>query len=147
MSTWKAKGAAVSCMTFLGIQSIQHSPSYVPTVRSEHLRRIAAQIFVTDQAGVVFRGKPSQISYRYFYTPLPLDLADEHLVDDRATLDAAVAALDSNGWNTEGRVSAATVIRAQVMTALIRDELAEAVLGKSTTALTREHLLCVHSTH
>lgn len=141
MSTWKAKSAAVACMTFLGIQCIPDTQPYVPTARSEHLRRIAAQIFVTDKAGVAFNGRPSHISYRYFTTPLPLDLDDEHLVADRGILDAAVASLDNNGWNTEGRVSAATVIRAQVMAALIRDELAEAVLGKSSTALTRENLL------
>jgi hypothetical protein len=34
---------------------------------------------------------------------MPLDLADEQVTGDQATLEAAIQALDANGWNTQGR--------------------------------------------
>jgi hypothetical protein len=34
---------------------------------------------------------------------MPLDLADEQVMGDQSTLEAAIQALDTNGWNTQGR--------------------------------------------
>lgn len=142
MSTLTAKGAAVSAMTFLGLQTLEDSPEYIPTAQSENRRRIAAQIFSVDKAGVVFSGRLSQMSHRYFSSPLPLDLQDEDLVADESTLNAAISLLDDKGWSTRGTLGSATVIRARCMMALIRDELIEVTLGKSSH-VRFNHLLCV----
>jgi hypothetical protein len=34
---------------------------------------------------------------------LPLDLADSEVTGDQARLNSAIAALDTDGWNTKGR--------------------------------------------
>ena len=129
-------------MTFLGLQTLEDSSEYIPTAQSENRRRIAAQIFSVDEAGVVFSGRLSQMSHRYFSSPLPLDLRDEDLVADETTLSAAISTLDDKGWSSRGTLCSATVIRARCMIALIRDELIEVTLGKSSQ-VSFNHLLCV----
>ena len=62
---------------------------------------------------------------------MPLDLKGEVLLADPATLAEAVQALDSKGWNTEGNIYSATVIRARYMISRMRDEIFEIALSKN----------------
>jgi hypothetical protein len=97
---------------------------------------------VLDKVIVSFTGRPPLMSYRYASTPLPLDLRDEDLLSDGATLARAVAALDGNGWNTSGGVYSVTLLRARSMLAFIRDELVEIALS-TQKGITLEILQCV----
>ncbi|KAF7547053.1 hypothetical protein G7046_g9132 [Stylonectria norvegica] len=113
---------------------------YKPTLCSENKRRLFAYIFNIDKAKVSFTGRPPLIGRRYSSTPLPLDLGDEDLMSDEATITRAVQNLDARGWNTDGSVHPASLIRGRVMIAYIRDEILEIALSPGSFA-TSETLL------
>lgn len=126
--------------TYIGLHDVQDSPDYKPTLASEYRRRSIAQIFAGDKMGVTFTGRPPLISRRYCSTPLPLDIADEDLAADADTLMQAVDSLDPQGWNTKGEVYPATIMRARVLFAILRDELIELGLGRGIF-VTIQHLI------
>jgi hypothetical protein len=59
---------------------------------------------------------------------MPLDISDEDLGSDDATLMRAFNSLDDHGWNTVGEIYPTTMIRARHMIAVIRDELIDIAL-------------------
>ncbi|KAF3014210.1 hypothetical protein E8E14_007763 [Neopestalotiopsis sp. 37M] len=125
-------GIVVTMMTFLGLHVQQSDALYRPTLCSELRRRIFAQVFVSDKLVVSFTGRPPLLSRRFCTTPLPLDIRDEDLAAEPEVLDRAVASLDQNGWNTDGGLYSATLIRARTMIAYVRDELIEIALSQNT---------------
>ncbi|KAL7810266.1 hypothetical protein V8C44DRAFT_332764 [Trichoderma aethiopicum] len=128
-SCWYSHGADVAMMTFMGLHALDQETPYTPTLCSEHSRRVVAQIFYTDKWCVAFSGRPPLIHRRFCKTPLPLDLADEDLVADEATLRKAVSELDDRGWNTKGQIYPATLIRARRMLASTLEEVMEIALS------------------
>lgn len=122
-------------MTFLGLHAEPETLQYRPSLISENRRRLFARVFNIDKVMVSFSGRPPLIGRRYSSTPLPLDLSDGVLFSDDETIAQAVQALDARGWNTEGRLYPATLLRARAMIAFIRDELLEVALslGSHTT--------------
>ncbi|KAJ0160375.1 hypothetical protein CTA2_8086, partial [Colletotrichum tanaceti] len=126
---WQLHAETVALSTFLGFHDEVATEPYKPTICSEIKRKLFCYIFYMDKVLASFAGRPPLISRRYARTPPPLDLKDEYLLSDEATLARHVAALDENGWNTEGDLNSATIVRARVMLAHIRDELFEIALG------------------
>src|SRR6478735_2552796 len=98
-------------MTFLGLHVGSENADYVPSLRLESKRRLAARIFTIDKVMVSFTGRPPLIGRRYFSTPLPLDIRDEDLLADQATISRARKTLDEDGWNRDGEMHSATLIR------------------------------------
>lgn len=92
-------------------------------------RRLFAYIFNIDKVSASFQGRPPLLSCRYVSPPLPLDIPDEDFVGGDAALRRAVAHLDEKGWGTAGHVSTATLIRARVKLAYVKDELIGLVLS------------------
>ncbi|KAL7933181.1 hypothetical protein V8C35DRAFT_305115 [Trichoderma chlorosporum] len=128
-SCWYSHGTAVSMVTFLGLHALEKETPYTPTLCSENKRRLIAQIFNGDKYCVAFSGRPPLLNRRYCSTPLPLDLRDEDLIADAATLQRAVKRLDDRGWNTQGRIYPVTLIRARRMLAALLEEVMEIALG------------------
>ncbi|GJC97234.1 fungal specific transcription factor domain-containing protein [Colletotrichum higginsianum] len=126
---WQTHAETVALSTFLGFHDEVAAEPYRPTICSEIKRKLFCYVFYMDKVLASFAGRPPLISRRYARTPPPLDLKDEYLLSDEATLARHVAALDENGWNTEGDLNSATIVRARVMLAHIRDELFEIALG------------------
>ncbi|CCF40017.1 hypothetical protein CH063_10692, partial [Colletotrichum higginsianum] len=126
---WQTHAETVALSTFLGFHDEVAAEPYKPTICSEIKRKLFCYVFYMDKVLASFAGRPPLISRRYARTPPPLDLKDEYLLSDEATLARHVAALDENGWNTEGDLNSATIVRARVMLAHIRDELFEIALG------------------
>ncbi|KAK7403538.1 hypothetical protein QQX98_010717 [Neonectria punicea] len=139
MSTWGSFGVTIAIMTFLGLHTQEESAPYKPSLCSENKRRTFAQVFSSDKMRAAFTGRPPLMSRRYCSTPLPLDIRDEDLASDEASLARGVQSLDDRGWNTEGGLYLATLIRARCMIAFVRDELIEVALGKGVT-VTLDHL-------
>lgn len=133
ISCLASHGFTVTLLMYLGLHALENVDSYVPSLCSENKRRLVAQVFNSDKLGVAFAGRPPLISRRYYSTPLPLDISDEDLASDEATLMRAYHSLDHCGWNTHGGLYSATVIRARCMIAVIRDELMEISLSKQVT--------------
>lgn len=126
---WYSHGAGVSMMTFMGLHALDTEMPYTPTLCSENSRRVVAQIFNVDKWCVAFSGRPPLIHRRFCTTPLPLDLADEELIADEATLRKAVSELDDRGWNTKGQIHPATLVRARRMLAGNLEEVMEIALS------------------
>ncbi|GKT42411.1 sorbicillinoid biosynthetic cluster transcription factor sor4 [Colletotrichum spaethianum] len=128
-ASWQLHAETMAMTTFLGIHDEVTTEPYKPNICSEIKRKLFSYVFYMDKVLASFTGRPPLISRRYARTPPPLDLKDEYLLADEATLARHVAALDENGWNTEGGLYSATFVRARVMLAHIRDELFEIALG------------------
>ncbi|KAF5022263.1 hypothetical protein F66182_5702 [Fusarium sp. NRRL 66182] len=131
---WNSDSLCVSMMLFLG----NHAPpiarrpqisSEKPSFCAENKRRIFASIFSDDKKLVSFTGRPPLLSRRYCSSPMPLDLPDESLVANNATLAEYVKALDPRGWNTQGNVYPVSLIRARCMMAQAFDAVIEVALG------------------
>ncbi|KAM0451209.1 hypothetical protein ACHAPV_010055 [Trichoderma viride] len=131
-SSWGSGAESVALATFLGLHAESNSPSYEPSLASEHRRLLFAQMFVGEKHAVLFTGRPPRLSHRYAFTPLPLDIRDEDLLEGGDAIKEAVKSLDKNGWNTCGKVYAATFTRARYILSLLRDELIEIGIGKAT---------------
>jgi Fungal specific transcription factor domain len=127
----------VALVTFLGLHAQSNSASYTPTASSECKRRLFCQIFTVDKVVASFTGRPPLISGRYASTPLPLDLRDDVLLRDAASIKRAVDGLDANGWNTnsDGVLCSATIVRAEYSLACIRDEIFGIALGHQHTSV------------
>ncbi|KAH8197357.1 hypothetical protein TruAng_008487 [Truncatella angustata] len=132
-------GVVVAMMIYLGLHVQPQDASYRPTLYSETRRRLFTQIFISDKLGVTFTGRPPLLNRRYCSTPLPLDLRDQDLVSGQDDLNRAFESLDEHGWNTDGGLYSATVMRARAMIAYIRDELVEIALTHNAV-VTVEHL-------
>ncbi|KAH7133183.1 hypothetical protein B0J13DRAFT_678251 [Dactylonectria estremocensis] len=132
LACWSYHGETVALMTFLGLHAEPEASQYRPTLLSENRRRLFARVFNIDKVMVSFSGRPPLIGRRYSSTPLPLDLSDEVLLADDEAITDAVQNLDAQGWNTEGKLLPATLLRARVMVAFIRDELLEIALGRGS---------------
>ncbi|UKZ91745.1 uncharacterized protein TrAFT101_006715 [Trichoderma asperellum] len=130
-SSWGTGAESVALATFLGLHAESNSPSYEPSLASESRRLLFAQMFVGEKHAVLFTGRPPRLSHRYAFTPLPLDLRDEDLLQGGEAIKEAVKSLDKNGWNTSGKVYAATFTRARYILSLLRDELIEIGIGKA----------------
>ncbi|RKK85558.1 hypothetical protein BFJ68_g17257 [Fusarium oxysporum] len=117
-----------------GLHVGSENADYVPSLRLESKRRLAARIFTIDKVMVSFTGRPPLIGRRYFSTPLPLDIRDEDLLADQATISRVRKTLDEDGWNRDGDMHSATLIRARVQIAVIKDELLEFALEDSSKA-------------
>jgi len=85
-----------------------------------------------DSSTSNFTGRPPALSRRYQSCPLSLDLSDEVLMTGDKALDKAVAALDENGWNTEGKVYDATNCRHMLTYFALLDEIMEVFIGNSS---------------
>ncbi|KAF4459754.1 hypothetical protein FALBO_13479 [Fusarium albosuccineum] len=79
---------------------------------------------------ISFTGRPPLLSRRYCSSPLPLDIQDDDLMSDRATLEEVTNRLDDRGWDTRGEIYSVTLVRARTLVANILDELIEIALGK-----------------
>lgn len=101
---------------------------YVPCLASENKRRLFGAIFNMDKLLVSFTGRPSLLSHRFVSTPLPLDLPDEVLLSDEATIQQAFHSLEPGGWCGGSRLYQTTFLRGRVMLAYIRNELIECAL-------------------
>ena len=96
---------------------------------SETKRRLFTIVFNIDKGAALLTGRPPALCYRYSRFKLPLDLSDEVLIQGGETLQAAVAALDENGWNTSGEIYQTTATRAHGMLAQVLNDVLELSLG------------------
>lgn len=129
MRVTQSSGENVATATYLGIHAQPSSSPYVATAACEAQRRLISKVFVIDKVAAAFSGRPPLLSRKYMLTPLPLDLSDETLLADSATIAREVAALDANGWNRTGECHQATMIRARRILMTVKDEILEVALG------------------
>ncbi|CZR35699.1 uncharacterized protein FPRO_00178 [Fusarium proliferatum ET1] len=131
LTCWRYFAETVALLTFLGRHVGSEDTNYMPSLCSEHRRRITARVFNIDKVLVSFTGRPPLLSRRFFSSPLPLDLTDLCLESDQATIRHAVQELDSNGFRHVGDLKGSSMVRARSQIAYIKDELLEIALANS----------------
>jgi hypothetical protein len=129
----------------LGLHRAKVYPSdEVPSIAAEARKRVFAAVFRMDKGVATFTGRPPLFSRRYT-TPqsLPLDVSDEALLAGGEILASAIASLDENGFNTDGKIYSPTILRARTLLALVRDEILEIALGSNEPDDILELAVCV----
>lgn len=74
------------------------------------------------------------MSYQYTRFESPLDLSDDVVIRGGEELERAIAALDPNGWNTDGLIHASTRCRAHASLAILLNQILELSLGDAADA-------------
>lgn len=91
----------------------------------EARRRIVCQIFIADKFLAAFVGRPALLTRRFCSIQLPLDLDDGALLSDKETFQRHLLRVDSGGWDMDGRLHSASILRVRTLIALVRDEILE----------------------
>ncbi|CAI7641217.1 unnamed protein product [Penicillium glandicola] len=105
------------------------APAKEITPFSQHRASLASSMYYYDKCHSLFNARPPMLSNRYCQSPLPLDLCEEDVYGSRERLTAAIAKLDSNGWNTNGHIFSTTWLRAIAMLSPIREGILELTLS------------------
>lgn len=113
----------------MGMHQLTAPDADTPFFLYEIRKRLFASAYGHDKLISTFLGRPPRLSHRYCKIELPLDLADEQLFLEGAELDAALAQLDANGWNTNGVQGRATWSRVWLQNMRIREDILEIALG------------------
>ncbi|EOA87309.1 uncharacterized protein SETTUDRAFT_154019 [Exserohilum turcica Et28A] len=121
---WRRIGELATQVYALGIHQDKKC-AHAPTWLAETRRRLFCATYNQDKSISTFLGRPIRISKRYTDVQLPLDLADDEVTGDEETLNAAIQALDADGWNTKGRWLRASWIRLRQKSLEFREEILE----------------------
>lgn len=98
-----------------------------PVLYEETRRRTFAGFFSDVMLLATFHGRPPSLSRRYVTTRPPMDVCEADLMADDAT--QMVTQFGPNGWDASGEIHQATLIRASMAIAFLRDEMLELSLG------------------
>ncbi|EED15590.1 conserved hypothetical protein [Talaromyces stipitatus ATCC 10500] len=138
-------GDMVSEIYAMGLHRDHHSTN-VPFFLSETRKRILATIHKSDKNIATLFGRPPRLPYQYCDFALPLDLSDDQLFLDEQCLEVVLNKLDSEGWNCQGQLYPATVIRMRHILSTLGEKMLELSLGSRTTSyhndLLRTYKLC-----
>ncbi|PYH92282.1 FAD dependent oxidoreductase superfamily [Aspergillus ellipticus CBS 707.79] len=96
---------------------------------AQHRAALASSMYYLDKCESLFNARPPMLSRHYCHCPLPLDLAEEDVYGGQARLAAAVARLDAQGWNPDGRIFTTSWLRALAMLSPIREGILELSLS------------------
>lgn len=119
----------VSATTALGLHRELETGKSNTTLPAEVRRRVFAIVFAIDKSLATFTGRPPALSRRFCASNLPRDISDEVLLMGEPELSNAVSRLDANGWNTDGQIYPATLLRVKYIMSMIQDEILEFSLG------------------
>lgn len=126
---WKLMGDLASVVVVLGYHDTTRDDSHAPFYLQQFRKRALAGAHELDKGLATFVGRPPHLSRRYIGLDPPLDLPSSAIMGTPEALAAAIARLDSNGWNTEGRIYPITRTRAVAMLIGVREEALELSFG------------------
>jgi hypothetical protein len=107
-------------------ENAKSEPMFLREIR----RRIHASVYRSDKTLAVFFGRPPLMFWRYSDRRMPLDISDDALCsDDPEVLNEAISRLDSAGWNTDGKIYSASIIRVRCQQAVCKERLLEQSLA------------------
>ncbi|KNG49180.1 fungal specific transcription [Stemphylium lycopersici] len=127
---WRRLGDSVSALYATGIHCEQSHGDSEPFFMREFRRRIYCSIYRSDKTLAVFYGRPPMMAWRYSDRKMLLDISDQAVVSEDATiLNQELAKLDSAGWNTDKSLHAATLSRVWCQLAVFKERLLEQSLA------------------
>lgn len=93
--------------------------------------------YTIDKALATFLGRPPLISWRYCDIPMPLDLSWDEIAAEPTTRAAAIANLNTDGWNKNGTLQMGTWARLSLLTSIIREKVLELSLSRHIEGLSQ----------
>ncbi|EFQ87603.1 hypothetical protein PTT_16834 [Pyrenophora teres f. teres 0-1] len=127
--SWRRIGDLATQVYALGLHQ-EKKCAHAPTWLADTRRRVFCAAYNQDKSISTFLGRPIRISKRYTDISLPFDLADNVVTGNKDALQAAIQALDSDGWNTQGQWLRASWIRLRHISLRFREEILEFSLIK-----------------
>lgn len=121
------EGLLITAFVEAGLHRLPAHGAFEP--HSEYRRALAASGYYLEKSGALFKARPPGLSRFYCTYQMPLDLTEEQLYGNSDQFATAVSQLDKDGWNTCGRISPVTRVRALCMMTPIREEILEISLG------------------
>jgi chromatin structure-remodeling complex subunit RSC3/30 len=127
--TWRKIGDLSTAIFAQGLHQESKDTSRLPFWLIEMRRRALGSAYSIDKLLCTFVGRPPRISQRYCAIQLPLDLEYSELALEGPELDAALANIDANGWNSKTKDRKSVYSRCFVLCARLREEVLELSLG------------------
>ena len=129
--TWRRLNDAISALLAAGLHENVQEGHNVPFFLVEVRKRIFARLYGIDISLATFLGRPPRMSKRFCCINFPLDLDPEAYCIGGEALDRELSNLDANGWNTQGHIRTSAVMRWSIVTAMIREDTLELLLGQN----------------
>ncbi|KAF2108947.1 hypothetical protein BDV96DRAFT_586262 [Lophiotrema nucula] len=125
---WRRMGDSISALYAEGIHCEDEYDE--PFFMRESRRRIYSAVYRSDKTLATFFGRPPMMSQRYSNRQVPLDLDDNILAtSDSDLLSETLSRLDSEGWNTDGKIWASSWMRLRCRQAMLKERLLEQSLA------------------
>ncbi|KAJ6049103.1 uncharacterized protein N7446_011786 [Penicillium canescens] len=127
LAVWRLVGDLATDLLALGLnREATYSPERTPFFLAECRRRcFATEYYLEKMFGLVFN-LPPRITSQYVDVKLPLDLSDDELFAQTSEeLEEAKSRLTEDGWNTDGKLRAATWARLRYILSQFREEIVE----------------------
>ncbi|KAK7729226.1 hypothetical protein SLS63_006358 [Diaporthe eres] len=99
-SAYRATGEAHSAVIAMGLHQGIKADEKLPFFLAEMRKRAFICAYFQEISVASFLGRPPRLSYRYCTIDPPLDLTERQLVQTGPELEAALASLDKDGYNT-----------------------------------------------
>ncbi|PSS05238.1 hypothetical protein BD289DRAFT_449101 [Coniella lustricola] len=131
-ATYRATGEAHSAVIAMGLHQEIRVTRKVPFWLAELRKRTFILAYFCEISLATCLGRPPRLSYRYCNVEAPLDLTDAEIVQTGADLEATLASLDENGYNTAGLVREVTCVRAHAHYMQRREDVVDLALGQYT---------------
>lgn len=128
-AAWQRTGEVCDAIIAMGLHQGNRPDANTPFFLAELRKKIFISTYGHDKVVATFLGRPPRLSHRYCKMEWPLDLSDEQLFSEGEELEAALAGLDPNGWNTSGNLNRTTWIRIWFQHCKIREDILEIALG------------------
>ncbi|OJJ73079.1 hypothetical protein ASPBRDRAFT_40711 [Aspergillus brasiliensis CBS 101740] len=135
--TWQMLGDITTTVFALGL----HQPdtdSTAPFFLKEVRKRTMVGAYALDKEIATFLGRPPRICWRYCNIQYPLDMSYDEIVAEPAIRDAAIARLDPEGWNIDGRIDKGAMARARLAASIDQENALEISLNNSLDGLEKK---------
>ncbi|KAH9901718.1 hypothetical protein F4778DRAFT_123500 [Xylariomycetidae sp. FL2044] len=137
-AAYRASGELITAVVAMGLHiDIKLGKPTIPFLLEEMRKRALLNAYSQEISTSSFLGRPTRLMHRYCNIIQPLDLSDHQLSLEGDELAAAIASLDSNGFNTSGKITRASWLKAWGSFALQRED----VLDLALYPYSREELL------
>jgi hypothetical protein len=128
-AAWQRTGELCDVVVAMGLHQGNYPNERTPFFLAEIRKKIFATAYGRDKVVASFLGRPPRLSHRYCKMEVPLDLTDNQLISEGDELQAALAGLDANGWNTSGNFNRITWVRIWFKHCRMREDILEIALG------------------
>ncbi|KAF2003421.1 hypothetical protein P154DRAFT_86277 [Amniculicola lignicola CBS 123094] len=126
---WRGMGATTSALYAEGIHC-ENKGFEEPFFLREARRRIYIAVYRSDKTLATFFGRPPMMNGHYTDRKLPLDLDDNVITtSDPQVLADTLAKLDSEGWNTDGKLTSSSWPRVRFQLSKLKERMLEQSLA------------------